>query len=330
LLSSSGPPILTPDSACTDTYVETSYPVINKRPTQNPIHIHTADGGIMTSTHEAELDFPSLNAQARHVHVVPGLRGCSLLSIVRLCDSGYTVTFDKVTMRILHNGICIMHGERNPSNNLWKIVHESSVAPPPTFPHHQAQAAIGSPTTAELVAYAHATLFLSALSTIEQALAMGWIHNFPGLTTKTIRRHPPRSIPMVKGHLDQARKNQRSTKHPLPHSIPPDQSESGTPGPDINQVPPHLPTATDACYAAIFAPTGQVYSDQTGNFVVASSQGNTCSYSMITTLILFSQHPSKTEQQNASLRLTKLCTSDYVTLGASRNSNASTTSAQRS
>jgi hypothetical protein len=79
---------------------------------------------------------------------------------------------------------------------------------------------------------------------------------------------------MVKGHLDQAQKNQRSTKTAQPNIIPPDPPEPGTLTADLDQVPPHLPTATDACYAAIFEPTGQVYSDQTGKFVVASSQGN--------------------------------------------------------
>jgi hypothetical protein len=110
----------------------------------------------------------------------------------------------KVIMRIIHNGICILQGQRNPSSNLWKIDDGDTVATPPDIRHHQADAAIGSPTSAELVSYAHATLFAPALSTIKQALNMGWIHNFPGLTAKTLRRHPPRSIPMVKGHLDQS------------------------------------------------------------------------------------------------------------------------------
>jgi hypothetical protein len=63
-MSSRAPPFITPDSACTDNYVEVTFPVINKRPTTNPIQIHTANGGIMMSTHEAELDMPALNTQA--------------------------------------------------------------------------------------------------------------------------------------------------------------------------------------------------------------------------------------------------------------------------
>jgi hypothetical protein len=84
---------------------------------------------------------------------------------------------------------------------------------------------IGTPTTADLVAFAHATLFSPALSALEQALTRGYITNFPGLTAATLRRHPPTSIPMVKGHIDQTRKNQRSTK-PTPVLIVPDNNYS--------------------------------------------------------------------------------------------------------
>jgi hypothetical protein len=163
-----------------------------------------------------------LNAQARHIHVVPGLRGCSLLSITPLWDSGYEVTFDKVIMRIVQNGLCILQGQRNPSNSLWKTDTGGTVTTPSDIHHHRANGvAIGSPTAAELVSYAPATIFSLAVSTVEQALDMGWIHNFPGSTAKTRRQHPPQSIPMVKGHLVQSRKNQRSTKT-NPNIITPD------------------------------------------------------------------------------------------------------------
>jgi hypothetical protein len=96
----------------------------------------------MMSTHEAELDMPTLNAQARHVHVVPGLDGCSLLSIARLCDAGYQVTFDKEKMRMLLENDYILSGERDPTNKLWKIVlTKHDIA---TETKNEAAAAIGS------------------------------------------------------------------------------------------------------------------------------------------------------------------------------------------
>jgi hypothetical protein len=61
-----------------------------------------------------------------------------------------------------------------------------------------------SATPAELVAFAHAALFSPALSTLAIALKKGFVHNFPGLTEKTLAKHPPRSFAMVKGHMDQS------------------------------------------------------------------------------------------------------------------------------
>ncbi|KAI2500612.1 hypothetical protein MHU86_13833 [Fragilaria crotonensis] len=51
-----------------------------------------------------------------------------------------------------------------------------------------------------------------ALSTLDQALAKGYLTNFPGLTRELLRKHPPHSPAMIKGHLDQSRQHQRSTK----------------------------------------------------------------------------------------------------------------------
>jgi hypothetical protein len=64
----------------------------------------------------------------------------------------------------------------------------------------------------ELVAYSHATLFSPALSTLEKALQCGYVRNFPGLSVKTLQRHPPRSVATAKGHLDQVRQGLRSTR----------------------------------------------------------------------------------------------------------------------
>ena len=138
-------------------------------------------------------------------------------------------------------------------------------------------AAVSSSTPADLVAFAHASLFSPALSTLQTALDRGYLSDFQGLTATSLRKHPPQSIAMIKGHLDQARKNQRSTK---PRAAP-----SASPPPtatDTNTAPAdHFPTSdptnarTHHCYAAVCDPTtGQIHSDQTGRFIVASSTGN--------------------------------------------------------
>jgi hypothetical protein len=82
---------------------------------------------------------------------------------------------------------------------------------------------------------------------------------------------------MIKGHLDQSRKNQDSTK-PMPKSTPvfTELTPKPTSEPDDNIVPPSpMPNKhTHFCYAVIMEPTGQVYTDQTGRFVTPSSHGN--------------------------------------------------------
>lgn len=146
----------------------------------------------MHSTHEAELDIPSLPIAARRVHIVPALHTTSILSMGQLCDAGCIVTFDATTVQVHRNTELLLTGIRTPATGLW---HLSLVAPTPTtsVPDflHQSYAAVQSATPAELVAFAHATLLSPALSTLKYALDLGFLPNFIGLTAKSLLKHPP-------------------------------------------------------------------------------------------------------------------------------------------
>jgi hypothetical protein len=82
---------------------------------------------------------------------------------------------------------------------------------------------------------------------------------------------------MIKGHMDQTRKNQRSTRTaPSPLLSPPPVSACSPPLPLPDDVFPPSDSPNQRshfCYAAIMAPTGQVYTDQTGRFITPSSNG---------------------------------------------------------
>lgn len=215
----------------------------------------------MYSTHEAELDIPSLPIAARQVHIVPDLQDNTLLSVGQLCDAGCVVDFTATTMQVRHNDNIVLTGIRTPHSKLWHMQQPDNN----TVPVHQqatAHAAIGSASPAELVEFAHAALFLPSLSTLHQALKRGHIHNFPGLTEHTLKKYPPKSIATVKGHLDQIRKNQKSTKAVRFET---DEEEVL-----IEQAEPK----SHMCYTAIMETTGQVYTDQTGKFITPSSTGN--------------------------------------------------------
>jgi hypothetical protein len=87
--------------------------------------------------------------------------------------------------------------------------------------------------------------------------------SWPGLTAAAIRKHLPKSEATTKGHLDQSRKNLRSTK---------------TDDMDLEEEQEPNNTQTHQIFAAIENTdriyTGKIYTGQTGRFPVTSSQGN--------------------------------------------------------
>ena len=126
-----------------------------------------------------------------------------------------------------------MSGTRTPITGLWHLdLVTPSLAVEPDLPPtespillHYIFATVQSATPSDLVVFAHATLFSPALSTLKLALERGYLPNFMGLTAKTLTKSPHHSVAMIKGHMHQARKNQRSTKpkgqpvEPLPVAI---------------------------------------------------------------------------------------------------------------
>jgi hypothetical protein len=54
----------------------------------------------MESSHTAELDIPKLNAAASKAHVFPGMANHSLLSVGKLCNEGYMVTFKNASVTV--------------------------------------------------------------------------------------------------------------------------------------------------------------------------------------------------------------------------------------
>lgn len=170
----------------------------------------------------------------------------------------------------------LLSGFHNRETGLWHVplpVDPSPTMPPVPTPYAApcAARAIGAPATAELVAFAHATLFSPALSTLETALSHGFLTNFPGLSLASLRKFPQKSVAMHKGHMDQTRCNQRSTRTHETTSdtllLPEDDDLT-----DI--VPSTLNVRTHYCYVNTIAPTGQIYTDQTGKFVTPSTTGN--------------------------------------------------------
>jgi hypothetical protein len=118
----------------------------------------------------------------------------------------------------------------------------------------------------------------------------GHLITWPEPTSKQVRAHLPTSITMLKGHLDQTRANAHSTK-PLPPSIlqtakfpaAAAASATATPTSPNNDLDSHHPAQdttllagqrTHTLFAVIHEATGQIYTDQPGRFLVASTADN--------------------------------------------------------
>jgi hypothetical protein len=109
------------DTSATSHFCTTEFPVINSIPATKPVNILTPNGAIITSTHVAELNLPSLPPSARTVHVVPELSGTSLLSVGQLCDAGCDVKFSQTGATITHNDNIVLTGTRTSETRLWHI-----------------------------------------------------------------------------------------------------------------------------------------------------------------------------------------------------------------
>jgi hypothetical protein len=134
---------------------------------------------------------------------------------------------------------------------------------------------------AALVQFAHAALFSPTITTLEKAIKNNFLVGFPGLNQQSIKDHPPHSIPTIKGHLDQNRKNKQSTKGiatPLP--LLPDYPEYEADNQEVAIMADNTPNQEEPTnyVFATFLPTersGKIFTDQTGKFPIVSSAGNT-------------------------------------------------------
>ncbi|ACI65279.1 predicted protein [Phaeodactylum tricornutum CCAP 1055/1] len=219
----SSPPFFPPDAiadtGCTGHFLSTNIAHIHCQPTVPGINVVLPDGRTITSSHITELNIPSLPPAARTAHIFPGLSNGSLISIGQLCDHGCTATFTSDTVRIALNNTVVLRGGRSPYTRLWTLDSPVTPNPPATELHapvHDKNFAnhLGdhSGTLADRIAFVHASLFSPQLSTWCKAIDKGRLTTFPDITSAQVKRHPPQSVPMVKGHLDQQRSNLRSTK----------------------------------------------------------------------------------------------------------------------
>jgi hypothetical protein len=230
------------DTACTHHIATTTFPLLNKRVTDDPLQLRIPNGDTIASTHEGNLNFPTLPDGATKTHVVPELDHLSLLSLTQLTKHGCTATITNESIDIYYEGNKIMTGTRSDETTLWHI-HYPDLDNISTTP---------------------------AQDTLYKALQKGYITNIPGFTAELYKSYLLFSAATIKDHQDQKRKNIQSTKVPT----------IATGEDDILfplQLTDHKTITPHYCYTTLFdakETTGKIYTDQTGAFPHQSSTGN--------------------------------------------------------
>jgi len=177
----------------------------------------------------------------------------------------------------------VLTGHRDNTTGMWQVqLPTNSATNPlqatedlsgPNILQHAAHAAVAAESMPERIAFLHACSGSPAVSSFCTAIDAGYYTTWPDLTSARVRQHlkePPTT--MVQGHLDQHRRNLRSTK-----KKPKANQAYLLPGTDKRpgELQPESPEERcNHIYVECQPISGQIYSNQPGQFLVASTSGH--------------------------------------------------------
>ena len=123
-------------------------------------------------------------------------------------DMDGSVILDKFGATIRNStGAIINYTPKLLADRIWTFDRDA-----PLPQQDSASAVVRHDLHADFVAYAHASFNSPPNSTFAHALKSGYLRPYPNLNYGMFQRNQPQSVATAKGHLDQTRKNQRSTK----------------------------------------------------------------------------------------------------------------------
>jgi hypothetical protein len=145
----------------------------------------------------------------------------SLLSVGKLCDEGYIVTFKQTSVTICDSEKSqMLSGTRDLNTGLWcmNLKQTNNHIPDPIE-----NKVYELRNTGALVHYLHKSLFGPTESAMLQAIKDGHLITWPGLTEDTINKHLKLAPATAMGHMNQWRQVIRSTsKAPIEKQPTPD------------------------------------------------------------------------------------------------------------
>jgi hypothetical protein len=210
------------DSAATGHFFPNENNNTNKH---NEIEVVCANNETMVSVATKELDIPELSSKAKTAYCFNEMKQ-PLLSIPLLADDGCKINLTADNIIVTKNNKTILKGVRDKVSTLWMIPirhRQKALLLAQNLPSvpvvHAANSAYHQPTIAKIMAFHNATLGSLPVVTLCNAIDKDWLTSVPGLTSKAIRKHLPKSISTAMGHMHMIRKGIRSTAKPTINEV---------------------------------------------------------------------------------------------------------------
>jgi hypothetical protein len=205
----------------------------------NTTTVRLPDLTTIASTKAGTINFQTttLSPKATKAHVLPNLQNASLISLGQLADDACITILEDHQIEIykkdnpqlrgpkhyqthLQPENKILSGPRNIIDGLWDL--QIPVAEKTMLIQTQGKSANAiirkNQTKTDLAKYLHACAGFPPISTFVKAINKGHFMTWPGIKSVSFTKNLPKSIPSLKGHLDQERKHIQTTKQNEPNA----------------------------------------------------------------------------------------------------------------
>ena len=233
--------------------------------------VRVANGDTSNAKHITALPFPQLSEKARQADTFDNFP-TSLMSVGKTSDDGTISIFTKTGVSVHREqdvlitckGEPILIGTRDEEGRYRIPLMQQRGQWQPRRPSRraskflqQANSVYDLPSTEQAIKWMHAVCGSPVKSTWMKAVAAGNYIGWPMLTVKNVNKYYPETNETSMGHLNQTRKNVRSTK-------PLEMSDNKTlRGKKMRDV-----------YISIYNTRETIFTDQTGQFPTRSQRGN--------------------------------------------------------
>ena len=241
---------------------------------QSTKRVGVANGDVVQGKYKTTLPLPQLSTKATTADSF-NTWPSSLVSVGKVADDNTVSIFDKdgvsvykeEDVLIKYKGEPILVGARDERGRYRIPLIQKRGQWQPRKPSKKAQRALEQansvydlPSTEQAIKWMHAVCGYPVKSTWLKAIKAGNFIGWPMLTATNVNKYYPETVETPKGHLNQSRKNVRSTKaKPLSEYANKHQLE-GKKEKDV--------------YIKVYDPKETIYSDQTGAFPTRSRSGN--------------------------------------------------------